>query len=191
MIERARIHRPGLAALRAPGFAVLATAIVLLPGLPRAGRAADPYRDKVVPFLAAYCFRCHDAKTKRGELDLTRFTTAAKVAEDFRQWEHVLTFLKKGEMPPAKAQQPPAVLRADALATLDAVLKAEARKLAGDPGPVPPRRLTNAEYDYTIRDLTGADVQAARSFPVDPASGEGFTNTGEALTMSPGLFKKY
>ena len=63
--------------------------------------------------------------------------------------------------------------------------------MAGDPGIVPPRRLTNAEYDYTIRDLTGADIRPAKSFPVDPASGEGFNNTGEALTMSPALFKKY
>src|SRR5262249_49940328 len=28
------------------------------------------------------------------------------------------------------------------------------------------------------------------SFPVDPAAGEGFDNTGEALTMSPALFAK-
>ena len=35
------------------------------------------------------------------------------------------------------------------------------------------------------------DIRPASSFPVDPASGEGFNNTGEALTMSPSLFKKY
>ena len=56
---------------------------------------------------------------------------------------------------------------------------------------VPPRRLSNAEYDYTIQELTGVDIRPASSFPVDPASGEGFNNTGEALTMSPSLFKKY
>src|SRR4029078_11299912 len=68
---------------------------------------------------------------------------------------------------------------------------AEAKKLTGDPGVVLPRRLTNAEYNYTIRDLTGVDIRPADSFPVDPASGEGFSNTGEALVMSGGLFKKY
>src|SRR5690349_11757265 len=94
-------------------------------------------------------------------------------------------------MPPAKAKQPTPELRAEMLSTLEKVLLSEARKLAGDPGVVPPRRLTNAEYDNTIRDLTGADVQAAKSFPVDPSSGEGFSNTGEALIMSPNLFKKY
>jgi hypothetical protein len=37
------------------------------------------------------------------------------------------------------------------------MLDAEARARAGDPGLVPLRRLSNAEYDATIRDLTGVD----------------------------------
>ena len=45
----------------------------------------------------------------------------------------------------------------------------EAQKQAGDPGPVLARRLSNAEYNYTIRDLTGVDLRPAREFPVDPA----------------------
>src|SRR5437763_204960 len=53
------------------------------------------------------------------------------------------------------------------------------------------RRLSNAEYDYTIRDLTGIDIRPAREFPVDPANQAGFDNTGESLTMSPALLKKY
>ncbi|HEY3788745.1 MAG TPA: DUF1587 domain-containing protein, partial [Urbifossiella sp.] len=154
-------------------------------------RAAEPFQDKVLPFLKTYCVDCHNAKKSKGDLDLTRFTSAAKLVEDFRQWEHVLTFLKKEEMPPAKAKQPSAELRAEMLAAIEKVLLTEARKFAGDPGIVPSRRLTNAEFDYTIRDITGADIRPARSFPIDPASGEGFNNTGEALTMSPSLFKKY
>ncbi len=153
--------------------------------------AADPFEDQVLPFLKTYCVQCHNKKTASGELDLTRYSSASKVLEDFRQWEHVVTFLKKEEMPPAKAKQPSAALRAEILTTLEQVLVKEARKLAGDPGVVPPRRLTNAEFDNTIHDLTGVDIRPAAAFPLDPASGEGFNNTGEALTMSPSLFKKY
>ena len=40
----------------------------------------------------------------------------------------------------------------------------EIKKFAGDPGMVLARRLSNAEYDYTIRDLTGQDMQVAGSF---------------------------
>ena len=170
-------------------FPVLSAVLMLLGGSEL--RAADPYQDTVLPFLNTYCVRCHNAKTKSGELNLTRFTSAATLLDEFRQWELVVAFLKKEEMPPPKAEQPTAALRAKVLETLEQVLKTEARKLAGDPGAAPPRRLTNAEYDYTIRDLTGMDIRPAKSFPVDPAAGEGFNNTGEALTMSPALFKKY
>ena len=72
------------------------------------------------------------------------------------------------------------------------LLDAEARARAGDPGQVPLRRLSNAEYDCTIRDLTGVDLRPAREFPADGAAGEGFTNAAEALTdISPALLNKY
>lgn len=53
------------------------------------------------------------------------------------------------------------------------------------------RRLSNAEFDYTIRDLTGVDIRPAKDFPVDPANEAGFDNSGESLSMSPALLKKY
>ena len=153
--------------------------------------AADPYQDRVLPFLKTYCVQCHNAKKASAELDLTRYPSAAAILADFRQWEHVVAFVKKEEMPPAKAKQPTVEERAEILKTLEKMLLGEARKLAGDPGVVPPRRLTNAEYDNTIHDLTGVDIRPTASFPLDPASGEGFNNTGEALAMSPALLKKY
>src|SRR5439155_4296810 len=63
---------------------------------------------------------------------------------------------------------------------------------AGDPGPVVLRRLSNAEYTYTIRDLTGIEsLDPAKEFPADSASGEGFMNVGNSLVMSPALVTKY
>ena len=74
---------------------------------------------------------------------------------------------------------------------IEAFRRHEAKRTAGDPGPVPPRRLSNAEYDYTVRDLTGVDIRPTREFPVDPANEAGFDNSAESLTMSPALVKKY
>ena len=54
-----------------------------------------------------------------------------------------------------------------------------------------PRRLSNAEYNYTVRDLTGVDLRPAREFPCDPANQAGFDNSGESLTVSPSLMSKY
>ena len=56
---------------------------------------------------------------------------------------------------------------------------------------MPARRLSNAEYDLTIRDLTGVDLRPTQEFPVDPANKAGFDNSAESLAMSPALVKKY
>jgi hypothetical protein len=95
-------------------------------------------------------------------------------------------------MPPEEApRQPESNERAAVVAWIRDLLDREARRNDGDPGPVLARRLSNAEYDRTIRDLTGVDIRPTREFPVDPANEAGFDNTGESLTMSPALMKKY
>ena len=53
------------------------------------------------------------------------------------------------------------------------------------------RRLTNEEYNYSIRDLTGQDIRPTREFPVDPSNTAGFDNSGESLVMSSALLDKY
>ena len=82
-------------------------------------------------------------------------------------------------------------MRAQVIGWIDRLRAREAERNAGDPGPVLPRRLSNAEYDYTIRDLLGVDLRPTKEFPVDPANEAGFDNSGESLTMSPALLKKY
>src|SRR5688572_21998764 len=95
-------------------------------------------------------------------------------------------------MPPEKATpHPRAELRREVIDWIRAVRKYEGKRTAGDPGPVPARRLRNAAYDNTVRDLTGADVRPTKEFPVDPANEAGFDNSAESLAMSPDLLKKY
>ena len=72
------------------------------------------------------------------------------------------------EMPPKPMPPPPDAEREQVIDWIQAVRAEEVRKSAGDPGLVLARRLSNAEYNYTIRDLTGQDMQPAREFPVIP-----------------------
>ena len=95
-------------------------------------------------------------------------------------------------MPPKDKKQLEGTEREELLAWIDSYLEAEALAGAGDPGPVMLRRLSNAEYAYTIADLTGIEgLDPTREFPVDSAAGEGFTNTGNSLVMSPALLEKF
>src|SRR5919201_247233 len=99
--------------------------------------------------------------------------------------------LEAGKMPPKESRQPTPHERRLLVGWVRGLLDVEARARGGDPGRVVVRRLSNAEYNNTIRDLTGVDLEPARDFPADGAAGEGFTNAGDALVMSPTLLNKY
>ena len=110
---------------------------------------------------------------------------------DFAKWDRVRDKLAARQMPPPQAKQPSEQERQRVVNWIGSTWKAEARRNDGDPGQVLARRLSNAEYNYTIHDLTGVDIRPAREFPVDPANLSGFDNSGESLTMSPALLTKY
>ena len=145
----------------------------------------------VRPFVDEYCSECHSGPRPEAQLDLTSFATLSAVLEDLPHWTLLMGRLERREMPPSTEPQPADELRQRVIDWVKAVRAEELRKHAGDPGPVLARRLSNAEYNYTVRDLTGVDLQPTKEFPVDPANQSGFDNTGETLTMSPALFNKY
>ncbi len=95
-------------------------------------------------------------------------------------------------MPPDEAKRHPTDDERESVIRWIRALRTDlAQRNAGDPGTVLARRLSNAEYNYTIRDLTGVDIRPTQEFPVDPANEAGFDNSGESLAMSPALLKKY
>src|ERR1035438_5015505 len=158
------------------GHFVLLVPLVLGAVAPSA--QADVFQEKIEPFAKKYCYTCHNKKTARGELDLTRFAKDGDVTSDFRRWNSVIEFVRKGVMPPSDHKNQPTLEERDAVVgAVEAILLVEAKKHAGDPGVVLPRRLSNTEYDLSILDLTGVTIQATKEFPVDPAGGEGFNNT--------------
>jgi len=167
-------------------------AVVPLRSADDPGAALDrQFQDTIRPFLTTYCFGCHGTNAPAAQFDMRPYSTVAAVIADLGHWRLMSERLRAGQMPPARMPQPPAELRARVTDWIEALAIREARRHAGDPGPVLPRRLSNAEYDNTIRDLTGVDIRPAREFPVDPANTEGFDNSGESLSMSPALFAKY
>src|SRR5262249_19795215 len=154
--------------------------------------AKAEYATAVQPLIRKYCLACHSAKVKKGSLDLERFASLDQVRKDLKPWQHLIEQLETEEMPPKEKPQPTAKERTQIIAWARGFLDAEARARAGDPGYVPLRRLSNTEYDCTIRDLIGVDLRPTREFPAAAAAGEGFTNAAEALSdISPPLLTKY
>jgi len=145
----------------------------------------------VRPFLENYCLSCHGQREPAAQLDLSRFTTMAGLLQDGHRASQILERLEAEEMPPKGARHPMPQQRRAALDWFHAAREYDTRRNAGDPGVVLARRLSNAEYNYTVRDLTGVDIRPTRNFPVDPANTAGFDNSGETLSMSPTLLNKY
>lgn len=149
------------------------------------------FEQTVRPFVMKYCAGCHSGRTPAAQFDLKSYTSMDMVTSDFPRWTLLMERLTAKEMPPKPIPPPPAEASQQVIAWIQAVRAEEIKKSAGDPGPVLTRRLSNAEYNYTIRDLTGQDMQITRQFPIDPANPAGFENSGESLTMSPALLNKY
>ncbi len=148
--------------------------------------------EKVQPLLAEYCNKCHSTEKHKGDLDLERFSNFDLVKKEPEVWQKALEQIADGEMPPKDKPQLSPEQKAHLTSWISNTLEAIGRDNAGDPGPVVMRRLSNAEYAYTLRDLMGVDsLDPGHEFPADSAAGEGFTNAGAAMVMSPTLLTKY
>lgn len=176
----------------------VSAAVLGLVLLSRGATPADPqaeldrgFTETVKPFVETYCAACHSGASPAAQFDLRKYATLPTVVGDIDHWSTVRLRLSSGTMPPKAMKQPDSESRQKVIAWIDELRKSEARKNAGDPGTVLATRLSNSEYNYSIRDLTGVDIRPAREFPVDPANPAGFDNSGESLSMSPALLNKY
>ena len=188
-------HNHDLYSVRGIYDRVLQTGIVCILGLAfQANLSAvepPPKWDTLHPVLEDRCYDCHgDSKTKGG-VDLKRLEADPAVAAEYPLWEKVQEVVSEGKMPPKKADPLTAEEKTKLLNWVTRSLDYVANENAGDPGPVTMRRLTNAEYDCTIRDLTGTDFGFAKEFQADGGGGEGFSNTGDVLFVSPQQLDKY
>ena len=156
------------------------------------GKGSRAFKSDVKPLVDNYCLKCHSTAKPKGDIDLEQYASATEVYQHPKMLEQALEQLVNGEMPPKEKPQPTTLERQRMVDGINAILDDVARARGGDPGPVVLRRLNNAEYTYTIRDLTGVEsLDPAKEFPADSASGEGFMNVGNSLVMSPALVTKY
>ncbi len=172
-------------------FFVLLSVCISTSALADSPQLQTQFDTTVKPFVGKYCVGCHSGAQPTAQFDLKSYTSVDQVKEDFPRWSLLADRLTAHEMPPKQMPQPSAEDAQKIIDWVHAVRGEEIKRLGGDPGIVLARRLSNAEYNYTIRDLTGQDMDITRQFPVDPANTAGFDNSGESLTMSAALLNKY
>jgi mono/diheme cytochrome c family protein len=164
------------------------SAIILLQSAGRASaaEAVGTVKKATTSFFAQHCMDCHDADTHKGGLNLSTTDPAMAGIEQTNLWTRIYDRVSKGEMPPAKEPRP---ARPEIDAFLSAVrpqliLADRARR------EVVQRRLNREEYQNTIHDLLGVEVELKHLLPADQQSG-GFDNNGEALAISSEQMQSY
>ena len=153
--------------------------------------AAPDFKGTALPFLKKHCYECHGGKTKKADLDLTKFKDDTGILKEHKHWKSVLQQINAGEMPPKKKQPQPTPAEITAFnAAIENAFTAAEKRTPPDPGRVTIRRLNRTEYRNTVRDLLMVDFDPTESFPADDI-GHGFDNIGDVLTLSPLHLERY
>lgn len=138
--------------------------------------------------VANYCLECHDTDVQKGGIDL-EIILDSPFHENTDQWEQVLRQVEARQMPPLAADRPDE----NEYEQLGASLVFRLDELAAknpNPGRTDSiRRLTRTEYENSIRDLFGIEINARELLPADSSS-HGFDNVTVG-DLSPALLERY
>ncbi len=153
--------------------------------------ALSGFDSTIKPFFQTYCYDCHGHDTDEGEITLSKLSGELTASNDLEQWAEVLERLKSVEMPPEEMPQPSENERRAVVDWIEAGLR---RSLArGDSVATAPRvrRLTNVEYQNTLNELLGFELDVLDELPKDPEQFYHFNNTPELMRMGPEQLDRY
>lgn len=164
-------------------FAFLIITVVALPDIALAADAADAFKARVMPVLAAHCTKCHGGDSPEAKLNLSGTRTPEQLRAESRHWLRVLERVESGSMPPedekplivAERQAIAGWVRGELTDWLASVQLKEGRSKF--------RRLSRAEYANTIHDLFGFRPAVIRHLPGDGRV-DGYDKVSAALPFS-------
>ncbi|MEZ5364023.1 MAG: DUF1592 domain-containing protein [Bryobacterales bacterium] len=156
--------------------------LFLAPGL----NAAD-----LTALTERYCLRCHNAQTQNAGIDFTALLSQKPLVRNAETWERVIAIVESNRMPPEGALQPAPEERESLLAALDHSIRDFDYSQIDDPGFEPLRRLTHREYDNTIRDLFGIELNPTQRFTEELKGASGFDNSANSLFLQSTLMERY
>ncbi len=137
-----------------------------------------------------YCLACHNDALATAELSLQGidFSNTAQHAETM---EKMVKKLRAHMMPPSNMPRPPFETYAVMTDWLESELD---RAWAANPNPgrvTPVHRMNRYEYNNSINDLLGLDVDVMDLLPGDPTADGSFDNIAESLPFSTAHMERY
>ena len=149
-----------------------------------AGSATEFNRD-VLPVLKTHCFECHGKQDHEGgvqldglSLDVISDRRAAEV------WHEVLNVVSAGKMPPEDSSSMTSAETHKLTKWVSNKINEAIDARQQTDGRVILRKMNRQEYQNTLSDLLGVDMDYVRDLPPDAVSSDGFVNDGRSLRMS-------
>ena len=143
------------------------------------------YRSAILPILQSKCFGCHGQDVQESDV---RFDNLAIDFVDDRAaaqvWIEALHVINKSEMPPVDE---PTLTISERTALVDWIngqIEHARQTMKTNEGQVVLRRLNRTEYQHTMHDLLGLEMDYNRDLPPEGLSPDGFRNNGQSLQMS-------
>jgi mono/diheme cytochrome c family protein len=170
-------------------FAVVAV-LGSSPHAPAADEREATFRRVVAPFFERYCVGCHGPDRSKAGVTLHTLTADLAAGPGPERWDKILDVLEYRAMPPESSAQPEPEERRAVTGWVRAAMKDESARRPA-PAPSTLRRLTNVEYQNTLRDLFGFEVKVIDDLPKDPAKPYSFTNTPEFMRLGPEQLDAY
>ena len=147
--------------------------------------------NEIAPLVEEFCYRCHGPQTQSAGINLATLVKARPLVRNRHTWNRVVGVLDVKRMPPPGAPQPSDAVRDEMLAILGREIRDFDYSTIDDPGFERMRRLTHGEYDSTVRDLFGVELNATDRFPAELTGSSGFENSSNTLFLQPSLMERY
>ncbi len=147
------------------------------------------YNQMVRPLFMKHCYPCHNGEDKKAGIDFDNYFFISSIVRNGELFQKVVQHVGDRTMPPEMRP----LLKQNEIDTITYYINSylQAALAEKDPGLIPPRRLSNQEYKYVIKDLLNLEVNVDSIFPSDPSGGAGFDNHAAVLYMSPLLIDRY
>ena len=147
--------------------------------------------NEIAPLVEQFCSRCHGPETQSAGINLATLVTVRPLVRNRDTWNRVVGMLDMRRMPPPGAPQPSDAVRDEMLAILSREIHDFDYSTIDDPGFERMRRLTHDEYDNTVGDLFGVEINATDRFPDELTGSSGFENSSNTLFLQPSLMERY
>ncbi|MBM3965644.1 MAG: DUF1592 domain-containing protein [Planctomycetes bacterium] len=147
--------------------------------------SASDFESEVLPVLTTRCGKCHGPDVQESGVRVdTLSTDLVNDRAAAERWHEVLHVLQSGEMPPQDEPQLTEVEHQTLVRWISGKIREAVEATRDTSGRVVLRRLNRIEYQNSMLDLLGLDMDYTRDLPPDNVSWDGFANDGRALSMS-------